>query len=100
MVNKTNFLPKTVSTPTGTKMTFPSNVRIISVPSGSVAGSPGVVGNHASLAQKIMSSSVSGSGATAQVLYCFFLFITFYYIFLLNEAFDFVEERIRTRADQ
>lgn len=33
-----NFLAKSVSTPAGTKMTFPSNVRIISVPTGSNIG--------------------------------------------------------------
>lgn len=53
-------------------MTFPSNVRIISVPSGThiagVGSPPGVVQNHAALAQKIMSSS-GGGGATSQV--CF-----------------------------
>lgn len=51
-------------------MTFPSNVRIISVPSGAnVVSSSGTVSgvNHAALAQKIVSTA--GAGGTAQV--CF-----------------------------
>lgn len=65
-LSKNNFLPKSVSTPTGTKVTFPSNVRIISVPSGTNVVSSGGVGvNHTGLTQKIVSTT--GTGATAQV---------------------------------
>lgn len=61
-LNKNNFLPKSVSTPTGTKVTFPNNVRIISVPSGAnvVSGGSGITGvNHAT--QKIVSTTVTGA---------------------------------------
>lgn len=71
-MNKNNFLPKSVSTPTGTKVTFPNNVRIISVPSGAnvVSGGSGITGvNHAT--QKIVSTTVTG--ATTQVLKIFSL---------------------------
>jgi hypothetical protein len=66
-LNKNNFLPKSVSSPTGTKVTLPSNVRIISVPSGTnvVSSGSGVTGvNHTT--HKIMSTAVTGA-ATTQV---------------------------------
>lgn len=64
ILNKANFLPKTVSTPTGTKVTFPSNVRIISVPSGAnvVNSAGGVSLNHTALAQKIVTTSNTVAG--------------------------------------
>lgn len=70
-LGKNSFLPKTVSTPSGTKVTFPSNVRIISVPSGTNVGGgniPTIVGNlnHPGITQKIVSAA-AGAGATAQV---------------------------------
>ena len=53
-------------------MTFPSNVRIISVPSGTNVVSSGVVGvNHNTLAQKIVSTG--GTIAAAQVNHFFFI---------------------------
>ncbi|XP_057369280.1 BRCA2-interacting transcriptional repressor EMSY-like [Daphnia carinata] len=68
-LNKNNFLPKSVSTPTGTKVTFPNNVRIISVPSGAnvVSSGSGIAGvNHAT--QKIVSTTVTG-GTTQKNVY-------------------------------
>jgi len=58
-----NFLAKSVSTPTGTKMTFPSNVRIISVPTGSNIGVASG-GNAGASGQKVIAST--GSAPTSQ----------------------------------
>ena len=65
ILNKANFLQKAVSTPTGTKVTFPSNVRIISVPSGAniVNSTGGVNLNHTALAQKIVTTTNTAAGA-------------------------------------
>ncbi|XP_046459191.1 BRCA2-interacting transcriptional repressor EMSY-like [Daphnia pulex] len=69
-LNKNNFLPKSVSSPTGTKVTLPSNVRIISVPSGTnvVSSGSGVTGvNHTT--HKIMSTAVTGAATTQKNVY-------------------------------
>ncbi|KAK4010584.1 hypothetical protein OUZ56_019726 [Daphnia magna] len=85
-LNKNNFLPKSVSTPTGTKVTFPNNVRIISVPSGAnvVSGGSGITGvNHAT--QKIVSTTVTGATTQKNV----------YVLELSNEA-----ESMKAKVDR
>jgi len=65
-IQEGNFLAKSVSTPTGTKMTFPSNVRIISVPTGSNIGVTSG-GSAGASSQKITTST--GNVSTSQVKY-------------------------------
>ena len=92
-MSKGSFLAKSVSTPTGTKMTFPSNVRIISVPTGSniaVASGHASSGHASGTTQKIVTSTAAG--ATSQVnnheltqvfvhINTFFFFFFFFFFF-------------------
>lgn len=72
VLNKTSFLPKAMSTPTGVvgpKMSaFPGNVRIITVPSVSTPTGAGIGVNSTVLAQKIVAAQAANATSGTQVI--------------------------------